>query len=210
MLFQTKALYSRVKTKAMDKNIIERFHKNGGYLTKKEIRTEKQRYQLRRLTEEKIVKRIKPGLFFLEEAIVSKTMIDVERIVPEGVLCYYSAWFHYGLTTQIPQQYHVAIIKNRRVKLPDFPPIQLHYWQEKYVLLGKEYQVIENLRIPISDLEKSVCDAVKFRNKIGIDVCAEILQNYLARKDRDLTKLMRYAKNMRIGNIMQTYVTIQL
>ncbi|MPM49519.1 hypothetical protein SDC9_96249 [bioreactor metagenome] len=210
MLFKIKALFLCVKTKAMETNIIERFHKNGGYLTRKEIRTEKQLYQLRRLTEEKIVKRIKPGVFFLEEATASKTMIDVERIVPEGVLCYYSAWFHYGLTTQIPQQYHIAVVKNRRVKLPVFPPVQLHYWQEKYVLLGKEYRIIENLRVPIFDLEKSVCDAVKFRNKIGMDVCAEILQNYLARKDRDLTKLIRYAKDMRIGNIMQTYVTIQL
>ncbi len=64
MLFKIKALFLCVKTKAMETNIIERFHKNGGYLTRKEIRTEKQLYQLRRLTEEKIVKRIKPGVFF--------------------------------------------------------------------------------------------------------------------------------------------------
>ena len=48
MLFKIKALFLCVKTKAMETNIIERFHKNGGYLTRKEIRTEKQLYQLRR------------------------------------------------------------------------------------------------------------------------------------------------------------------
>ena len=100
-------------------------------------------------------------------------------------------------------------MRNRRVTLPEFPPIQLHYWLEKYVLLGKTIQEIEGLNVPITDLEKSVCDAVKFRTKIGMDVSAEILRNYLARPNRDLNKLMRYAKAMRIGTTMKTFITIQ-
>ncbi len=193
----------------MENNIVEKFRENGGYLTRRELQNGKQRYQLRRMAEENIVKRVKPGVYLLKELASTKTMIDVERIIPEGVLCYYSAWFHYGLTTQIPQLYHIAIVKNRRVTLPEFPPIQLHYWQEKYVLLGKTIQEIEGLNVPITDLEKSVCDAVKFRTKIGMDVSAEILRNYLARSNRDLNKLMRYAKAMRIGTTMKTFITIQ-
>lgn len=195
--------------KEMNTEIVEIFKENGGYLTRKELQNGKQRYQLRRMAEEKIVKRVKPGVYLLKELASTKTMIDVERVIPEGVLCYYSAWFHYGLTTQVPQLYHIAIVKNRRVTLPEFPPIQLHYWQEKYVLLGKTIQEIEGLNVPITDLEKSVCDAVKFRTKIGMDVSAEILRNYLARPNRDLNKLMRYAKAMRIGTTMKTFITIQ-
>ena len=193
----------------MNTEIVEIFKENGGYLTRRELQNGKQRYQLRRMAEENIVKRVKPGVYLLKELASTKTMIDVERIIPEGVLCYYSAWFHYGLTTQVPQLYHIAIVKNRRVTLPEFPPIQLHYWQEKYVLLGKTIQEIEGLNVPITDLEKSVCDAVKFRTKIGMDVSAEILRNYLARSNRDLNKLMRYAKAMRIGTTMKTFITIQ-
>ena len=193
----------------MENNIVEKFRENGGYLTRKELQNGKQRYQLRRMAEENIVKRVKPGVYLLKELASTKTMIDVERIIPEGVMCYYSAWFHYGLTTQVPRFHHIAIVKNRRVTLPEFPPIQLHYWQEKYVLLGKTIQEIEELNVPITDLEKSVCDAVKFRTKIGMDVSAEILRNYLARPNRDLNKLMRYAKAMRIGTTMKTFITIQ-
>ena len=58
----------------------------------------------------------------------------------------------------------------------------------------------------ITDLEKSVCDAVKFRNKVGIDVCAEILHSYLRRKDKSITKLMAYAAQMRIGGTMNKYL----
>ena len=45
-------------------------------------------------------------------------------------------------------------------------------------------------------------DAVKFRNKIGIDISSEILKNYLVRPDRNLTKLNEYAKKMRVANTM--------
>lgn len=28
-------------------------------------------------------------------------------------------------------------------------------------------------------MERSVCDAIKYRNKIGLEVCSEVVRNYL-------------------------------
>jgi hypothetical protein len=39
-----------------------------------------------------------------------------------------------------------------------------------------------------------VCDAVKYRNKIGHALCSEIIQNYTKRTDRNLSRLSEYAK----------------
>ena len=52
----------------------------------------------------------------------------------------------------------------------------------------------------------SVCDAVKYRNRIGIDVSSEILHNYLSRKDSDITRLYAYANAMRLGKRMDELV----
>ena len=59
-------------------------------------------------------------------------------------------------------------------------------------------------------MEKSVCDAIRYRNKIGIDVSSEILKNYLSRKERNITRLTAYAKSMRIAGILNKYLEIQL
>ncbi len=32
-------------------------------------------------------------------------------------------------------------------------------------------------------MERSVCDAVKYRNKIGLDVCAEVIRTYLKKAE---------------------------
>ena len=62
----------------------------------------------------------------------------------------------------------------------------------------------------VTDLERSVCDAIKYRNKIGLDVCAEILKTYLHRTDRNIAKLIEYAKKLRVAATLKTYLEIGL
>ena len=45
----------------------------------------------------------------------------------------------------------------------------------------------------MSDQKLSVCDAVRFRNKVGMDVMTEVLRTYLRRKDRNIARLTEYA-----------------
>lgn len=55
-----------------------------------------------------------------------------------------------------------------------------------------------------------MCDAVKFRNKVGMDVCSEIIDNYLARPGRNLSRLMDYARLLRVANILEQYLQVKL
>lgn len=47
--------------------------------------------------------------------------------------------------------------------------------------------------IRMTDMERSVCDAVKYRNKIGLEVCSEVIRNYLKKQNRNLSQLAEYA-----------------
>ncbi len=70
--------------------------------------------------------------------------------------------------------------------------------------------VIDGFKINLYDTERCVCDAVKFRNKVGMDVCTEIINNYLVRPDRNLSKLMDYAHQLRVATIIEQYLHIKL
>lgn len=141
---------------------------------------------------------------------LASTMIDVARIVPGGVVCLYSAWDYYGLTTQIPDGFYIAIEKHRKVVVPEIMGIILCYWQEKYCTMGVVETEIANHKVKIFCTEKSVCDAIKFRNKIGTEVAIEILKNYLKRKERNISLLMDFAKQMRILSTMRQYLEMGL
>lgn len=87
-------------------------------------------------------------------------MIDIESIVPGGILCLWSAWSIHGLTTSLPQAFHIAIKRDRKVTTPSFPPIEVHHYTPKVLEVGISEMVIDGFRINIYDIERCVCDAV--------------------------------------------------
>jgi len=162
------------------------------------------------LVGEGVVERVKQGVYHYESGVFDNTMIDIGKIVPNGVLCLYSAWSYYELSLQIPQSFNIAIEKNRKISLPHYPPITLYYWKREFQELGVTRKTISGYDVNICDLEKSVCDAIKYRTKTGTDVTSEILKNYLIRKDRNLSLLIEYARKMRIEKTIKTYLEIGL
>ena len=181
---------------------------HGGFVSKKDL-TSSQYHRLLNSVIDGSVVRVRRGVFALPTAMAN-TMYDIGRIVPGGVLCNYTAWSHYGLTTQIPMYICVAIEQKRKIKLPAYPPISLSYQSKEQLALGCERANIGGYDVNIFNMERSVCDALKNRNKIGMDVCAEIINNYIRRKDRNLNLLSEYAQKLRVGNVLHNYLQLAL
>lgn len=186
-------------------SIIEYIKDKGGFISKQEIADDATYTQLLKEVEQGTVVRLKAGVYALPEAL-AKPMVDMQKLVPDGVLCLYSAWFYYQLTTQVPVEHYVAVEKSRKIVLPDYPPIRLCYWNQTTYSIGIKEEMISEHQCLIYDMEKSVCDAIKFRNKIGMDVCSEIVRNYMKRPERNLNKLAEYAKILRVGKTLQSIV----
>lgn len=141
---------------------------------------------------------------------LSGNMIDIETIVPNGILCLWSAWNIHELTTSMPQAFHVAIKRDRKLMVPDFPKVELHHYTETILDIGVTSMTMEGFTFRIYDVERCVCDAVKFRNKVGMDICSEIIDTYLNRSERNITKLMDYARKLRVANILERYLQVKL
>ena len=141
---------------------------------------------------------------------LSGNMIDINTIVPDGILCLWSAWNIHQLTTSMPQAFHVAVKRDRKVTLPSFPKMEIHHYTEAILEIGLMNMKIDGINIRVYDIERCVCDAVKFRNKVGMDVCSEILNNYLNRSNRNLSKLMKYARKLRVGTTLEQYLQVKL
>jgi len=189
----------------------ELFMQNKGYLTSKFIRGNRSLYyQLKTMLEAEKVVKIKRGLYrhmdFAEEASWSEAC----KIAPQAVICLFSAWRFYELSTQTSTVIHVAIPAKDKVLLPDYPPIKLYYWNKRFYETGIIETTNNKEQITIYDIEKSVCDVIRYRNKVGSDITSEVLRNYLKKKDRNLDKLMKYAENMRIANVLNQYLTMML
>jgi len=129
--------------------------------------------------------------------------------VPNGVVCSMSAAVYYGLTTYRPHSIDVAIRRSGKVStLPDWPPLQLHYYQNDRLNTGITEFEENHQNIRIYDKEKTVIDIICFRNQIGIEETKEILTNYLKSEGRDLNKLYKYAKKLKCKSVLATYMEV--
>ena len=135
----------------------------------------------------------------------------VPAFVPEGVICLMSAAVYYNLTTFRPYSIDVAVPSKK--KLSSFPQsvnISLHYFSKERLSLGVCDVQVQKNTFKIYDIEKTVIDIISNRNKVGIEETKEVLTNYLARKDRDINKLYRYAEKLSCLKILKTYLEVLL
>lgn len=189
--------------------IIDELQKSGGFIKANEVKTRGEYEQLRRATEEGTLLRLRNGVY-AEMSALANNMVDVERIVPGGVLCLYSAFAHYGLSTQVPSSFCIAIEAKRKLRLPDYPIIDLYYWKKENLEFGITQKDLSGYVVRITDLERTVCDAVKYRNKIGLDVCGEVIDNYLKMDPRNISLLNEYAGRLRLRTILTKYLETRL
>ncbi|TRZ78368.1 MAG: hypothetical protein D4R93_00325 [Deltaproteobacteria bacterium] len=153
---------------------------------------------------------VKRGLYRLNDSPRVFQEAEVARMIPNGIFCTFTAWSYYELTTHVSAEYHIAIARTTKIVLPVYPPVKLYYYGIETFDIGKTSAEINGSLVNVYDLERSVCDAVKFRNKIGTDLLSEILHNYIRRKDKNLDKLLKYATELRISNTLNQLLQIIL
>ena len=189
--------------------VSEHIASKGGVISTKELEGRAEYERLRRAVCKGDIVRLRHGVY-AEPMAMLNTMIDVERIVPGGIVCLYTAWMHHRLCTTVPPAFCIAIEAKRKVVLPEELPINLYYWKKENMEFGIEQKEISGFQVRITDLERSVCDAVKYRNKVGLDVCAEVIRSYARQKERNLSRLSEYAQKLRLTKVMNNYLEIAI
>lgn len=165
-----------------------------------------------------ITKMVEQGKFFrlnksyYENADFAGDINDfyyVQAFAPQGVVCLLSAAVYYGLTTFRPDAIDVAVPpKTKLSSLPESQRLSLHYFSSERHGLGVRIVSENENAFKIYDIEKTVVDIISNRNKVGIEETKEILTNYLARQDRNINKLYRYAEKLSCLKILKTYLEV--
>ncbi len=132
-----------------------------------------------------------------------------EAYAPKGVICLLSAAVYYHLTTFIPDAVDVAIPRKSKVStVPEWPQLNIHHYTDDRYELGVTMVREGKNKFRIYDMEKTVVDIVFYREKVGIEETKEILVTYLQRKDRNLNRLLKYAKLMKCDKVMRQYLEV--
>ncbi|MCK4828674.1 type IV toxin-antitoxin system AbiEi family antitoxin domain-containing protein [bacterium] len=193
--------------KTIDKII--RIVKRSGVIRRKDMDTHGfPRKYIHLLHQEGILNRVGRGLYVLESASPSenRTIAEVCKRVPAGVVCLLSALQFHRLTTQSPHEIWLAINhKSRRPKEPMLP-IRIVRFSGQALTAGIEQHTVEGVIVKVYSPAKTVVDCFKYRNKIGLDVAIEALHDCQRSRKCTMDELWEYAKICRVAKVMKPYL----
>ncbi|MCI5917924.1 MAG: type IV toxin-antitoxin system AbiEi family antitoxin domain-containing protein [Roseburia sp.] len=155
--------------------------------------------------------RVKNGYYavtfddFSEEELIA-------MLFPDGVLCLESALFFYGYTSKKPYGWKIAVDKNTsksRFKL-DYPQVTPFYTEPEVLQLGVTTIKLGDKKMKIYERERLVCDCLKYEDKMDREIWKEGLLSYIQDTDKDVEKLMRYARERKVLKKVQTMIGVWL
>ena len=133
----------------------------------------------------------------------------VSVFAPKGVVCLTSAAVYHGLSSARPLQIDVALPRGARVpKSPEWPEIKFYLFSDERYTTGIEKVTEGSNQLKIYDVEKTVCDMIFYRNKLGFEPAIEVLKNYVKRPDRNINKLMEYAEKLHCSKLLREYLEV--
>lgn len=156
-----------------------------------------------------MLERVCHGYYWFQCSAFSKSWdykaVEVCYSDPEAVICADSACFYLGLIDKEPGRLSVATRRSDRRRLHMNFPVSRHYYSER---MFPEYQKVmetEFGKYRVYDIERSVCDCIRFRDDLEEDIFAYVLECYKKRNQKG-EELLEYAKKLRLLNLVKQYM----
>jgi predicted transcriptional regulator of viral defense system len=158
-----------------------------------------------------MLERLSRGLYRLADlpALGAPDLVTVSARLPDGVICLVSALSFHQITTQIPHAVYVALPRgahSSRLPRLDHPPLRVFRFSGAAFAAGIETHELDGYPVRIYDVEKTIADCFKYRNKLGLDVALEALKLYRQDKPIRADRLMDYARVCRVARVMRPYL----
>jgi predicted transcriptional regulator of viral defense system len=133
-------------------------------------------------------------------------LVTVATRIPRGVICLISALAFHELTTQIPHSIDVALVMGSERPRIDYPPVSVFWFSGEAFTSGIETHRFDGTEVRIYGAEKSIADAFKYRNKLGLDTALEALRTWRSRRGVKTERLLQFARICRVERVMRPYL----
>jgi predicted transcriptional regulator of viral defense system len=192
-----------------DDRAIEAFREHAGLMqTRDALNLGIHPRTLYRLRDEGVLVQVSRGIYRLA-SLPPLSQPDIAAValrVPRAVICLTSALAYHDVTSEIPHEVQIALPRRTKTPRLDFPPIRVFWFSGLALTEGIEVVEIDGVNVRVYDLPKTVVDCFRFRNKIGLDVAVESLNEAIKRKGVRPAELLRYARLCRIESVLLPYL----
>lgn len=156
------------------------------------------------------IKRISRGIY-REPNSIEDEMFSFQARYKASIFSHETALYLHDLTDRtplfysftVPSGYHSISLKNSGSKI--------YYLNRALFALGVEFMNSpQGKEIRATGLERTVCDILRSRNQVDIQLVNDSLKRYARSQEKNIDLLYRYARQFGIHNIAREYLEILL
>jgi predicted transcriptional regulator of viral defense system len=154
------------------------------------------------------VLRLARGLYQLPDAPLDAhhSLAEAAKRVPKGVVCLVSALAFHQLTDQLPRQVWIAIGQKDWAPKGHGVPVRLVRFTDRLLTEAVEFHTIEGVPVKVFGVAKTVADCFRYRNKIGLSVAIEGLQEALRQRKITPSEMAKQAERGAIATVIRPYL----
>ena len=192
--------------------IKQNFNKNGGIMKTSELNETGLNYrQIQRLIDQQVIEKFRHGYYILANTFPKEEVI-IARVFPEAIIYLESALLYYNYSNRIPKFWQIAVDKHSNPKKYTIPNLNVkpYFIKDKYRQIGVNYITMDNVKVPIYDRDKTICDILRYEKKIDNEVFTNAIKNYIKDDKKNIRYLMEYGDKLNVSNKIQKYIGVWL
>ena len=165
---------------------------------------------LHKLCKDDKIHRIVKGQYILPDDMQDE-LLSISNRSERIVFSHETALYLHGISDRTPFEHTVTAPSGCIPSAAIKSECKVYYIKSELFELGKTIlKTPAGNDVPAYDLERTICDIIRSRNKLGTETFLAALKQYAANQKKDLNKLNSYAKKMRVSNILRQYLEVLL
>jgi predicted transcriptional regulator of viral defense system len=156
------------------------------------------------------IQRVSRGFYSATGYMVDE-MVSIQIRYKGTIFSHETAAYLLDLTDRTPLFYSVTVPAGYNATSLKASGVKVYFVKRELYQLGSvTVKSPHGNNIRTLNLERTVCDVLRSRNQVDIQLVNEALKRYIKKKDKDLDLLYNYARQFRIQRIVREYIEILL
>lgn len=165
---------------------------------------------LYKLCKEDKIHRIVKGQYILPDDMQDE-LLSISKRSEKIVFSHETALYLHGISDRTPFEHSITAPSGCIPSAAIKSECKIYYIKPELFDLGKTaLNTPSGNAVPAYDLERTICDVIRSRNKLGTETFLAVLKLYASNPKKDLNKLNFYAKKMRVANVLHQYLEVLL
>ena len=165
---------------------------------------------LYKLCKEDKIYRIVKGQYILPDDMQDE-LLSISNRSERVIFSHETALYLHGISDRTPFEHTVTAPSGCIPSAAIKAECKVYYIKPELFELGKTtLRTPAGNDVPAYDLERTICDVIRSRNKLGTETFLAALKLYAANPKKNLNQLNTYAKQMRVEKVLRQYLEVLL